>query len=334
MAPRRVRGFTLIELLVVIAIIALLIGLLMSAVQKVREASARVKCENNLKQLGLAAHNYHDACGRFPPGRVNSTSTAFTGSGLVLLLPYLEQQARYDLFDQAQTLAHSANDGARSSGDVPGLLCPSDPSVGVMNGPLGPSGRTNYLSNLGAHASVNDGTASQPKPANLLGMFAAGSQVKITDVSDGTSLTVMYAEVRRGTGTSTGTDPFDVTKASSSWSVASPYTTNLSKSTDGTSFSCGTPTSSNTASDTGLQFFNNGSPGTVYYTHTLPPNHPGRDCMTNPPLLAHIASRSAHPGGVNVVLTDGAVRFVSNNIAFDNWKAAGTRAGGETLPLD
>src|SRR5437868_2620041 len=117
---RRKPGFTLIELLVVIAIIAILIGLLLPAVQKVREAAARASCQNNLKQIGLAVHNYHDAVGTFPPLRVtNRTVTWF-----VLIMPYMEQDNLRRLWTPTSDYAAAVNNGGRTT-SVKSFFCPS-----------------------------------------------------------------------------------------------------------------------------------------------------------------------------------------------------------------
>jgi prepilin-type N-terminal cleavage/methylation domain-containing protein len=175
-------AFTLIELLVVIAIIAILIGLLLPAVQKVREAAARMKCSSHLKQIALAAHNYHDTVQSLPPP---SAPTPFLGSLQVLLLPYVEQKTVFDAFDKnvgAET--HALNYPARVA-QVPIYLCPSDPSTGthVDMGAAVPTGvspvavgRNNYYGNAGAHGWWFETRNGVSRPPELAGPFGLGDR--------------------------------------------------------------------------------------------------------------------------------------------------------------
>jgi prepilin-type N-terminal cleavage/methylation domain-containing protein/prepilin-type processing-associated H-X9-DG protein len=346
----RARAFTLIELLVVIAIIAVLVGLLLPAVQKVREAAARSKCQNNMKQIGLAAHAYHGGVGTFPAG---VQSAMPQGSVLYQLLPFVEQDARFRLFDTSRTVMDDINHPARILGDVPVYTCPSDPSTGLVTDTApspavpGPGGRTNYFANLGAHSWWRDSASGTSKPMTLAGVFAWDSKVKIENITgggaDGTSNTAMFAEIKRGANPNSG--PYDVTKLAAlppptaKWNVsalsnasdASPSTTAGKRNVDPLSDAafvalCNGGTSPD--STTGLEYYR-GSANAVFYTHTLPPNYTGRDCMSSNGTNLHLAARSYHPGGVNVCFADGSVRFIRDSIPLDKWKALGTRAGGE-----
>jgi prepilin-type N-terminal cleavage/methylation domain-containing protein/prepilin-type processing-associated H-X9-DG protein len=324
------RAFTLIELLVVIAIIAVLIGLLLPAVQKVRAAAARIKCSNNLKQLGLAAHNYHDVEQKFPPGSSGGPGNA---SLHVPLLPHLEQAATYLQFDLTVSIANApANHSARCQ-QVPVYLCPADPSAGEVIDPNPPagvspgtSGRCNYYGNAGSHAWWRDSLGAVVKPVDRAGVFGMLSKVRITDITDGSSNTALFAEIKRGARP--GNSEVDVTRVSpSGWNTAgSDQSTNPNNLTPPPACDI----SANPINYSGLQYYSGVQPVTVVYTHTVPPNYMKRDCM----LLTtqdqfHLAARSYHAGGVNVALADGSVRFVRDSVATTQWKAFGTRAGGE-----
>jgi prepilin-type N-terminal cleavage/methylation domain-containing protein/prepilin-type processing-associated H-X9-DG protein len=332
-------GFTLIELLVVIAIIAILIGLLLPAVQKVREAAARVKCQNNLKQLGLAAHNFESAHQTLPPGewtRSTDGGTSRPSLGAVIL-SYLEQANKFNQFNFNFDVNTSPVNAPARRQDVPIYLCPSETSTAAFTDGGVPVGRINYFGNIGAVADCR--LMSDP----LAGVFHAFSTtapgetpkgVKIASLIDGTSNTVMFSEVMRAqTANSTVVD----------------YTTNvvsgdISTGTglyDGRLVSgCAGGTVSRRINYVGLQYYRGGINHNSFYTHTLPINwnrntgNPATQkytCGDASFRRAHIAASSYHTGGVNVCMADGSVRFIRDSINFTVWQNIGTRAGGEPL---
>jgi len=208
---RRV-AFTLIELLVVIAIIAILIALLLPAVQQAREAARRTQCKNNMKQIGLALHNYESTFSIFPQGTFQGQNTAAgtinnNAGPIPYLLPYFEQTAVYALFDFNVDLnTHVNNTNARGQ-FLPVLQCPSDPLLGsrfVIAGTQCPSGcgTSNYQPSLGNNANYSSVASGIYK-----GAFCRGLGTRMRDFTDGTSNSAMFGEVRLGpsTGTSSGT---------------------------------------------------------------------------------------------------------------------------------
>jgi prepilin-type N-terminal cleavage/methylation domain-containing protein/prepilin-type processing-associated H-X9-DG protein len=320
-------GFTLIELLVVIAIIAVLIGLLVAAVQKVREAANRSQCLNNLKQIALAAHNYHSACNRFPPGATLPPSQV---SALALLLPYLEQGNLYQQFDFSRDVYADGVNGAARSQQVPIFLCPSDPSRGYYQDPFPPgyiSGKSNYAANLGAHGWWKDQNGTQVKDPTLSGVFAFNSGTRLTDIKDGSSNTLLFAEVKRGARPAH--DNLDVTGLMPPAWDNKPYNPATNPNNLSPPPACNSPTT--TLNETGLEYYR-GFLITAFYTHTVPPNSRDRDCVRWLTFdQGHLAARSYHPGGVNVSFADGSVRFISDSIPLSTWKKLGTRSGGEVL---
>jgi prepilin-type processing-associated H-X9-DG protein len=192
-----------------------------------------------------------------------------------------------------------------------------------------PQGRSNYFGNLGTNAWVYTLHAEGPKDPTKVGNFAHGDQTRIADITDGTSNTALFAEVKRGNHPVRG--PYDVTLVSpSDWPVgANPGTDPINVAPPA---ACNTPTI--VYSYTGLEY-QRGFFMTALYTHTVPPNYTGRDCLRLPVFdQGHLAARSYHPGGVNVAVADGSVRFVTNSIQLQTWRALGTRAGGEIISAD
>ena len=200
----RTKGFTLIELLVVIAIIAILIGLLLPAVQKVRSAAARMSCSNNLKQLGIGLHAYHDVQGGLPPGKTNGYS------GMAFLLPYIEQQNVFNMINFSVKASDASNNAARAT-EIKILHCPADRT----DSPVGTAG-TSYRFNQGYNILYSGIPDTNPTKSNYGmppadGPFWDNSAVRLTDISDGTSSTAAMSEKLKGDWSDsivTGADTF------------------------------------------------------------------------------------------------------------------------------
>jgi prepilin-type N-terminal cleavage/methylation domain-containing protein/prepilin-type processing-associated H-X9-DG protein len=315
---RRRQGFTLIELLVVIAIIAVLIGLLVPAVQKVREAANRAECGNNLKQLGVAMHNYHDSYRKLPPQVARNANTCCYGTWQMAILPFVEQD---NLWKAYQNFGGTAATGPTyeqkanllvTSQRLPTFTCPSDtPNAAKSGNYLGQTyniTQHNYLVNVGNidYAQGHDGVLpDQPPGLRFLGApFARDAQFRLADITDGTSTTLLATEIRQGQG-----QDF---RGLTWWAEGSGFTVYR------------------TPNSPGLDYISNGkgAPGCVP-TSVNPLN---ADCKAYPsPNWNVFTARSRHPGGVNVVLCDGSVRFVTDTIAWATWQALGTSRGGEAV---
>jgi prepilin-type N-terminal cleavage/methylation domain-containing protein/prepilin-type processing-associated H-X9-DG protein len=295
MQPLR-KAFTLIELLVVIAIIAVLIGLLLPAVQKVREAAARAQCVNNLKQIGLACQNYHDARKAFPPGYLATAAYPDTTPGwgwAAFLLPYLEQDNVFTQIDFKQPVQSSPAVRAM----LPVFLCPSDTPPAAPFTISDDAGATVTQAAPSCYAATVGDDASEADGQTGNGVFYRNSKTRIADIRDGTSNTVLagdraWSQVQ---GIWAGAPEGGVVRAGPR-----------------------NPWSSATATAPVFVLVHNN------WVNILTDADGGLDDFS-----------SAHPGGANVVFADGAVHFI-RSITVDGperrafW-ALGTRAGGEVI---
>jgi prepilin-type N-terminal cleavage/methylation domain-containing protein/prepilin-type processing-associated H-X9-DG protein len=306
---RRRSAFTLIELLVVIAIISILMGLLLPAVQKVREAAARMSCQNNLKQLGIAMHNYHGSYQKLPPGSNPSGFTVVT-----LLLPFLEQNNIYQQINWSASPDDPTNAGPYGF-TIKSLLCPSD-GFPVPPGLAG----NNYFANYGTNIQFfGDATVAN-------GVFALRDNgITLLAVTDGTSNTVAFSELKKGDFNNAKYSPADWLNASSAGlpsNADQAYAICQSINPQDLSFQC---------FSAGDEWLSDDSTGTAY-THVVPPN--SRNCCWLANLTFGASASSFHDNGVNVALCDGSVRYISNAISLVSWRALGTRAGGEVPGSD
>jgi prepilin-type N-terminal cleavage/methylation domain-containing protein/prepilin-type processing-associated H-X9-DG protein len=309
------RGFTLIELLVVIAIIGVLIALLLPAVQSAREAARRAQCVNNLKQIGLALHNYVESRNVFPASYSSYPGTQF--SALSMILPYMEQTNVYNAINFSVVYSDPSNTTAMMTNVAP-FLCPSD-----RENPMPARGAgTNYMANMGSGIvwqAAQGPNATMPPPN---GVFAANICRRLADVTDGTSQTAFFSERIMADGSNAIISP----KADVFFSPLAPTTP------DEAIRMC---------QEVNINDLNNqfplfmGAPwilGQHVYVHVAQPNT--RSCGFFLSLRMTMPASSAHPGGVNVLFGDGSVRYVKDSVGLEPWRAIGTRNGGEVVSAD
>jgi prepilin-type N-terminal cleavage/methylation domain-containing protein/prepilin-type processing-associated H-X9-DG protein len=326
---RRRSAFTLIELLVVIAIIAVLIALLLPAVQMAREAARRIQCVNNLKQLGLAVHNYESALNSLPG----------MGSGRrwysiqARLLPFVEQEnlqrvfsSDEDLFMFSGTSTINPSQQTAASTVVGVFLCPSDGRQPIFTGYNGGTfAGTNYMACVGTGDPAR--LSYDPRfPTD--GVVWCDSGVRLADVRDGTSNTMIFSESLLGYGSNTtGPAPVDPTRLSAGLSSIAKVLSGVPGSVPVLSDAlCGTATS--WTGDRGIAWMWGQTPKGCFDAWRTP-NASVPDCSTNG--IGFFKASSRHPGGVNVLYGDGRVQFVRDAVSPAVWRALATRAGGEVV---
>ena len=297
----RPKGFTLIELLVVIAIIAILVALLLPAVQQAREAARRSQCKNNLKQIGLALHNYHDVYNKFPVGSYGCC----WGTWMVSMFPYVEQGALFDLYDHNRKFgvpedtaryAHAANLPVTQR-RLSVFSCPSDSEHNYGSNNVT---KHNYLANYGntgfTQATTLNGVTFRGAPFSN-GSATSAPTKGFRDITDGLSNTLIFAEGLQGPGNDL--------RGLVWYSYDAGFTTYIGPNSN-------SPDSMNAAC-----------------INRPEQNLPCTTATTSNP--DYLAARSRHTGGVQVAMGDGSARFVSENINLDTWRALSTIQGGEVV---
>jgi len=318
------KGFTLVELLVVIAIIGILIALLLPAVQAAREAARRMQCTNNLKQICLATHSYHDAQNMLPPGGFNPHKQTWYHA----IMPYMEKGTLSEDVDFSTGNGyHQGSNRLIPESAVEDVHCPSDqassfdPSstnawltffrgnYACNAGNVGVSGTTSWNLTVLPSRTLGSVTVENGGQPFVISVAAGFEQYSLNDITDGTSSTLAFAEClqgRQGTSNTGRTGVFGLRGAVfhaafcwfTTWDTPNSTTPDRNPDSDG----CCVPTDLGPCQSATVI----GGPATL-------------------------SARSKHPGGVNASMFDGSVRFVDNNIRWEVWQAMGTSQGGEVV---
>ena len=360
--PRTTAGFTLIELLVVIAIIAVLIALLLPAVQSAREAARRSQCVNNLKQIGLAAHNYLDVTQAFPlgdhyPSGSNELANGIMGNGCsrysygwtLPVLPYMEQQPLHNAFNFSFTYCavggSTAFNSTVSYNQVASFLCPSDDAEGR---PQDPYGALNYVGNNGGPGAIKAHSGVIISP--YWGSSNTDTRtIGVEAILDGTTNTAMFSE--RLTGVPGNPSVILGDRSRSKRALYQSNQTGVLNSGDAVgSMNVLNACKSLPATTASVSSYRNGqiwvighpwAPVFNRYHHLGPPN--STTCDTSNSIIGNIGLGGAqgsipptsnHPGGVNVCMADGSVRFIKDAVNLQVWWALGSRDLGEIISAD
>jgi prepilin-type processing-associated H-X9-DG protein len=355
--------------LVVIAIIAVLIALLLPAVQAAREAARRGQCLNNLKQLGLAAHNYHSQNNVFPPGDMFNAGSAYKENGIqgngvadwsigwaLTILPNIEQAQLFNAYNISFGWSDPNNNTINTTvgyAQVAGYICPSE---NQKLKPYLPWGALNYMGNIGGPGMMQTFSGTMPSPSWGCTYWASTcSVIGIQDVTDGTANTALFSERLYGFGAS-------AIYANSSNAKRGTFQVGVSVTPNGGTSGAITPAVAVTQATSLLAACKN-VPGTqaaiwTYgggyvwtlgfpwypmmnrYFHLGPPN--SLTCVSSNPIYSAVLGDGAgdvpptsnHPGGVNMTMADGSVRFMKDTVSIQTWWAIGTRSGNEVISAD
>ncbi|HBJ35438.1 MAG TPA: prepilin-type cleavage/methylation domain-containing protein [Planctomycetaceae bacterium] len=353
MKSRRSQGFTLVELLVVIAIIGVMVGLLLPAVQAAREAARRMSCSNNLKQIGLALHNYHDTYRNFPPARVRTanmfganTPDAWLTNNVSWHVRISAQMEQGTIYDQVNWSALNNTGTAFAphtplrAVEIPAYRCPSDPGKGSFPW-VDPTGvrRTgstlvagdapvNYVASMGHDAQLRNANLSRGFIADMNVNAATRTNsgwLTMADMIDGTSNTLAVSEIIIGHPRSL----VNMTLGSGNRTQADSdlVTTSLNGCT------AASLASGATTQGRGIAWFRGYEGASMIFTTLMTPNSNLWDCGANTNDVM-MAARSVHPGGVQATLADGSVKFFTESINFDTWRFLGGSKDGVPVTFD
>ncbi|WP_165226712.1 DUF1559 domain-containing protein [Aquisphaera insulae] len=357
------RGFTLIELLVVIAIIAVLIALLLPAVQSAREAARRIQCTNNLKQIGLALHNYHSAMGSFPPGKtlgmdsLGSYADWSDWSSLALMLPQLEQASMYNAinfnFLGGTNLGYSVNSTVWNS-RLNAFICPSDSNGNSQ------ANNNSYYASQGTTTTQYQGNGATGLFTELRGGWSNGTwwntgrAYGLGDCTDGSSNTIAFGEglmggsllqIGRGNSYAVNLTAAQAASVDDAYSLVPVGVIPPGPTVTAALQACATAV---TTGNFGTTLSNRGNrwgwgaPGMTMFNTIVPPNSQQYnfgscryDCSgCGPDESTFSNANSNHSGGANFLMGDGSVKFIKSSIAYPTYWALGTRANGEVISSD